>query len=158
MLSVSIEVSQKLLNTLRKIPSIFDKTLYNGMIKALYFLESEVKQAFGTPGKPKVKTGMLRRSIGTRVQKTGENEIVGYVGSGSKISVKPVIYARIQDVGGVVKAKGNYLVFKTDSGRWVKKKQVTIPARPYLSPVYENNKNKLASIISQEILKGLQNG
>lgn len=45
-----------------------------------------------------------------------------------------VRYAAIHQFGGVVRAKRGYLTFRIGN-RWARKKQVTIPARPYMPPL-----------------------
>lgn len=72
-------------------------------------------------------TGRLRRSLtvtgGENIFQTGKN----FVSTGSTVP-----YASIQNFGGIIRAKNApYLVFQVN-GRWYKKKQVTIPARPFL--------------------------
>jgi phage gpG-like protein len=53
-----------------------------------------------------------------------------------------VLYAKIQHFGGVIKAKhAEWLVFRIGD-RWVKKKQVTIPARPYMPPLPSGDLNR----------------
>lgn len=48
-----------------------------------------------------------------------------------------VPYARIHEYGGTVRAKSKpYLTFKIGN-RWIRKKQVVIPARPYMGPAIE---------------------
>ncbi|MCE1186213.1 MAG: phage virion morphogenesis protein [Rhodocyclales bacterium] len=55
-----------------------------------------------------------------------------------------LVYARIHELGGTVKAvRAKYLRFRTQ-GRWVSKRQVTIPARPYLRPALEHAARQLA--------------
>jgi len=71
-------------------------------------------------GKILQNTGKLKNSISYKAMR-----FQTYLGTNIK-------YASIHQFGGVIKAKRKpYLKFKTDKG-WVQKKQVTIPARPYL--------------------------
>lgn len=73
-------------------------------------------------------TGRLRNSITGKLKGNDTLE----VGAGTN-----VVYARIHEEGGVIKAKNApYLHFQV-GGRWVKTKQVTIPARPYVRPSIE---------------------
>lgn len=79
----------------------------------------------GSP--PALVTGTLRRSV----------RIVPAVSAGPRASAEVragTVYARIQELGGVVKAKrAPYLRFRY-GGAWVQKKQVRLPARPYMKP------------------------
>jgi len=45
-------------------------------------------------------------------------------------------------------------VFKY-KGRWIRKKKVTIPARPYLKPALEDNINKIREIFRDNITLAL---
>lgn len=80
----------------------------------------------GTP--PAVVTGTLRRSV-----RTGPVTRVGF-GSYS-VKVGPtVVYARIQELGGVITPKtAAHLRFRL-GGREVYAKSVTLPPRPYFRP------------------------
>lgn len=70
------------------------------------------------------KTGNLRRSITWKSQ-SQDTRVVGAVGSN-------LVYARIHEFGGIVKAKGGgFLRFKGSEG-WATVKQVTIKGRHYL--------------------------
>lgn len=69
----------------------------------------------------------LRASIDHEVDKAG-------MASKARIGAS-VKYAAIHEFGGTIHAKNaEYLHFKTRDGGWVRTKQVTIPARPYLRP------------------------
>lgn len=75
-----------------------------------------------------VRTGRLRTSIFGRMRGTDTLDI----GAGSNVK-----YARIHELGGIIKAKNApYLTFPVN-GRWVSTKQVEIPARPYVRPSIE---------------------
>lgn len=52
-----------------------------------------------------------------------------------------VVYARIQEYGGTITARhAPYLVFQLPNGDWVRTRQVTIPARPYMRPAFDTQK------------------
>jgi len=79
------------------------------------------------------KTGTLRRSI--HIEEVSNTEV--RVGT-------DVIYAAIQEYGGVINAKNApWLTFKTDDGEWHRVKSVTIPAHPYLRPAMDENREKV---------------
>ena len=49
------------------------------------------------------------------------------------------VYARIQEYGGVVRPHGHpFLRFRGLDGEWVYKREVRLPARPYLRPTLED--------------------
>ena len=66
------------------------------------------------------------------------------------------IYARIQEEGGTITAKGGgYLTFKI-GGQWVRVKQVRIPAQPYLGPALKDNESKIEKIFAKSLERNLQ--
>ncbi|MDE2101877.1 MAG: phage virion morphogenesis protein [Patescibacteria group bacterium] len=74
----------------------------------------------------KVRTGTLRSSIQVRMNDSVD-EIRGDVFTN-------LIYAKVHEYGKTITAKNvPFLKFQVD-GRWVQKRQVTIPARPYMAP------------------------
>jgi HK97 gp10 family phage protein len=88
-------------------------------------------------------TGNLVNSIGVR--REGKTVLAGVFG---------VVYAKIHEFGGVIKARGKALVFKGEDGHLVITKQVTIPARPYLRPAVDNHMADIKDAII-EALRGL---
>lgn len=79
------------------------------------------------PDKLGVVTGRLRNSIMTQVRGSG-GTVQGIVGTS-------IIYAAIHEYGGtILPVSSDYLRFFFEkAGHWVSLKQVTIPARPFLS-------------------------
>jgi len=78
------------------------------------------------------RTGTLRRSIHSEVTETSKTRCEVEVGT-------DVVYARIQEYGGVIKPKGPHLLRWKDakSGQWYTARQVTLPAHPYLRPAFD---------------------
>ena len=145
MLTIDMKLSKESRKTLDKYPGRFKNGIIKGMKSAMLFAEGEAKKSFGRPGNLKVGTGHLRRSIRSNVKVSGSN-VIGSVESN-------VIYAEIHEIGGIIRARNaKYLHFKVDN-RWVKVKQVKIPARPYLRPAIEDNLPKIGDIISKYILQ-----
>jgi len=63
----------------------------------------------------------------------------------------PQVYARIHEFGGVIRPKNaKALVFQID-GHWVVTQKVTMPARPYVRPALDSEKNKVGNAIIREI-------
>lgn len=87
-------------------------------------------------------TRNLEKSI-TKEVITESGEVVGRIGTN-------VIYAAIQEFGGVIKAKvKDYLTFQTKDGKWHKAKEVTIKAQPYLRPALLENKQKITNFFEK---------
>ncbi len=140
-----LEFDQKSLDWIKQSPEKFKEGLLEGAKKVGFFLEKEVKESFGEPGKPQVRKGYLRRSIRNRVEEHGR-EIVIKVGSN-------LIYAPVQELGAVIRAKkAEYLTFKID-GQWRRKKEVTIPARPYIRPTVEENLTGVEKFLVDAVLE-----
>lgn len=128
MASIDVQVKglDQALKRLR--PAVAREAAKRGLTKATINAERQAKlNASGRPG-PNVDTGRLRSSI-THDVREGGNSIEGVIGSN-------VIYARIHELGGVIRPKtpGGKLRFQTKEGAWVTTDSVTIPARPYLAP------------------------
>ena len=124
-------------------PKEFHDAIVEGFSKAVLYVESTIKKSFGTLGKPKVRTGHLRRSIYSDVIERGDH-IAGIVGS-------DLVYARIQEEGGVIVAKNALYLRFTIGGRWVSVKQVVIPARPYIEPAIQGSITQIQKIISDTV-------
>lgn len=145
MLKFTLELNAASKALLEKDKIAFRAGMRKGLIDAMYFLEAAVKKSFGTSGKPKVRTGALRRSIQGRVV----NNTEGRIGSN-------LIYAPVMEFGALIKARrAKYLTFKVD-GQWRKVKQVTIPARPFFYPTIEENVQKVGNIILNRIEEAIK--
>lgn len=140
MYSISIKSTQETDMWMKKYPDEFKKALLDGVKKSILYAEGEAKKSFGKPGKLKVQTGHLRRSIKSSLI-TRYNLLVASLHS-------DVVYAAIHENGGTIRAVNSpYLKFNID-GRWVSVKEVTIPARPYLEPAIIDNLDKMSELIS----------
>ena len=102
-------------------------------------IERETKKNIRKQGL--IDVGNLRASIRAQRDRPG----VVIVGTN-------VIYAAIHEFGGVITAKNKpMLVFKIN-GQWIRKRSVTIPARPYLRPAFDSHKNKAVDKVG-DVLK-----
>lgn len=64
-----------------------------------------------------------------------------------------LIYARIQEYGGTIYAKGGgWLVFQTDDGQWHKVKSVTLPARPYMRPALDSSRTAVIAAVQASLM------
>ena len=105
------------------------KYALKGLRKGMFLVEAKVKRGFGTiEGRPKVRTGNLRRSI-KAFAKVEKDAAIGTVGS-------QVIYARILELGGK-RARGGYQ-----------------KAMPYIRPEMESNIETVKDYIRDAIIKG----
>jgi len=145
MFEVTIKTTQKTEKMLAEFPGQFRGALLEGFSHSVKFIETQIKKSFGRKGKPKVRSGRLRRSIKSTVRH-GERSLKGIFSS-------DLAYASILEHGGVIRAKrGPYLTFKIADG-WVKVKQVTIPPLPYLSVGVTDNLKEAEAIITNTITK-----
>ncbi len=95
------------------------------------------------------RTGRLAGSISSAQRIEGQ-DVVGMVGSNLK-------YARIHELGGVIRPKNfKYLHFFV-KGKEVFAKKVTIPKRPYIMPSIEESSKKIASIFGTEFFVEIKN-
>ena len=65
-----------------------------------------------------------------------------------------VVYGRIQELGGVVRAHGNYSLHNKATGQYFGR-QVTLPPRPYLKPGVEIVKPIIGDIVAGELAKSM---
>lgn len=122
-----------------------DKGLLSGVRQAMFYSENKAKSSFGQTGHLKARTGHLRRSIKSEANQK-PSMIIGRIFSN-------IIYARIHELGGVIKPKkGKYLKFQM-GGHWIMVKKVKIPARPYLRPAIADHINQIKQIIIQSTIK-----
>ncbi len=87
-------------------------------------------------------TGRLLNSIRTRLNKNGVSILTD------------VLYAKLMHYGGTIRAKSKpYLVFKTPTGGWVKRKSITVPARHIFGVSEDDAQNMLLAM--EEYLEDL---
>lgn len=98
-------------------------------------------------GGPRVRTGLLKRSLKAEVRRQGNTVI------GSLVADAP--YAHAQEYGAVIqkKRRGN-LRFKVE-GRWAAARRVVLPARPFLKPGIEAAAAALEELVRENIRKEL---
>jgi len=83
--------------------------------------------------------------------KAGLNSATGKVGS-------RLVYARIHELGGIIRAKSApYLIFKTASG-WVKTKEVKMPKRSYLRSSVREKKREIVNRYGKSFYASLSRG
>jgi len=145
MISVKLDeiLSREAIQIIKKAPEGIEKGMKAGLFTAGQKVRTE-----GIQMAP-VLSGNLRRSITTNPRSVAG--IKDHIDIGTNL-----IYARIHDLGGVIKPKRkNYLVFKIN-GKWVRTKKVTIPkykGRGYLTPAFNGVINVLDKIMLGSIKK-----
>jgi phage gpG-like protein len=94
-----------------------------------------------------VVSNRLRSSISASKTEQLDNEYRSKIGTNVK-------YARIHEYGGLIRAiNAKFLRFKTSDGKWHAKKEVSIPARPFLRPAIEDegNQREVLNILTENI-------
>ena len=69
-------------------------------------------------------------------------------------------YARIQEYGGtIVPIHGQFLVWRDpDSGKLIRARKVTLPARPYLEPAAVDHQGEIVNAMTAQSFKELSGG
>lgn len=98
----------------------------------------------GTPWAPVLRGGVPLRNTGTHLMNTTSYRVDG---KAVVVGVAPR-WAAIHHFGGTIRAKtAPWLVFKIGN-RWARKKEVTIPARPFLG-INQDDKDAILDVLSQ---------
>lgn len=131
-------------NALSKISkNVTGEQLSKPVLAGLFQLEAmaklNIRKSF------KQHTGAFAANFETKLDEVTEKSAKGHT---SPLSIQ----ARIQELGGVIKAtNAPALVFQTDDGQWHHVKAVTIPARPYLRPAADEGKADIVEAISNQL-------
>ena len=107
-------------------------------------------------GRPWQKSWRAIAQNGQTLRDTGRllNSIVTITKKNNVLVGADVLYAKLMHYGGTIRAKSKpYLVFKTPTGGWVKRKSITVPARPILGVSEDDAQNMLLEI--EEYLEDL---
>ena len=129
-------------------PTDLRQALANAAEKAMSDVLQEAvrlaRRALGPGGSgPRSQSGALSRSLSYRVTRSGDTI------SGSLETDSP--YAWVHEKGAVIQAKkAEYLRFRV-GGRWVNKKRVEIPARPFMRPSLEKALEQLPERLGERL-------
>lgn len=84
-------------------------------------------------------------------------ELVKSTDKSAEVDVGPTkIYGRIQELGGIIKpVYKKMLSWVGDNGERIFAHQVRIPARPYLRPALDNNKQEIEDAVGYQIEQGI---
>lgn len=104
--------------------------IFEAVTDSVLLVQNTSKRAGYVP----YKTGNLKRSITHNVDRQAK-QVIGEVGTN-------LIYAPIQEFGGTIRARGDYLVFRID-GHWVKTKSVRITGKRYLGRAVDDSKSRI---------------
>jgi hypothetical protein len=97
----------------------------------------------------KQRTGFLASNFETKLDSVSPTSAKGHT---SPLAV----YARIQELGGVIRSTSGYLRFQTDDGQWHTVASVTIPARPYLRPAVDEHKEAIFSSVGSVLTGAIE--
>ena len=114
------------------------------------------KRGVAPDGRPWQKSWRAIAQNGQTLRDTGRllNSIITITKKNNVIVGTDVLYAKLMHYGGTIRAKSKpYLVFKTPTGGWVKRKSITIPARPIFGVSEDDAQNMLTAI--EEYLEDL---
>jgi len=145
----SMNVDMKPLgDALRKSKKNTSQNLGKAVLAGLFQLEAGAK--IRVRNNFKQRTGNLASNWEVKLDNSSDTSAEGHV-------APLVVYARIQELGGVINAIHGALVFQTDDGAWHSVKAVTIPARPYLRPAADEDKDdifKAVGNVLQDAIEG----
>lgn len=117
------------------------------MRDATMFVQKHIVQTKLSGQVLKRKTGRLAGSI-DRMEYVMGSWVIGRIGSNLK-------YARIHELGGVIKAKNvPFLRFKVD-GHWVSVKEVKIPQRSYIWSSLTESTKRIGDILGVKFISSL---
>jgi len=148
MFHLKFTVDKGSIRRLKRAPAQMRRALIPAMTECMALAERTAKKDYlSGPGPRKLqrRSGRLRGSITHRVTLSGDR-VRGELGTN-------VIYARIHELGGVIRPKtAKYLKFQID-GQWRSVKQVIMPARPFLRPAFEDNLNRFRDIFQRRLIE-----
>ncbi len=122
--------------------------LEEGVRDTAHIIEASAKKGMGKRGRPKVRTGHLRRSIRSGVRKTVQF-IAAWVGS-------DLVYARPLEEGSVQHIKGYRRVKIRGVGWRTLKGIIRMKPYPWLRPAFEDEARKVSKHILNTILKRMK--
>lgn len=134
-------------DALQKAGKKTSQNLEKSCLAGLFVLEAYAK--INVKANFKQHTGFLAGNWETIIDTSSDKKVEGHTAPLS-------VYARIQELGGVIRATNAvYLHFQID-GTWYSVKAVTIPARPYLRPAADNFSAQIFEAVGNELQKALE--
>lgn len=156
MSSIRVDVDQELLARLRQLA---DADIAAAMAAVGEALRTSTVERFDTGRDPDGRP--WKTSI--RAQQTGEKTLA--ISRGLVTSIQPessakgveygtnLKYAAIHQFGGTIRAKGDGLLKFKIGDQWISKREVKIPARPYLG-INEDDMQEIVHIIEEAVTGG----
>lgn len=144
MVNITVKGDRELVIALDRIRNATPKTLLDIISRSAYAVEREAKENVSRRIL-NVRSGRLRASIKSLIRK----------GDSPSARIGPnVIYAPVHEFGATIRAKrAKYLKFRIPNVGWRQKKQVTIPARPFMATAFKDCLPKIDRIMNEEINK-----
>lgn len=134
-------------DALRKSGKNTSDNLGKAVLAGLFQLEAGAKLRIRENFKQR--TGDLASNWETKLDSISSTKAEGH-------TAPLVVYARIQELGGVINAVHGALIFQTDDGEWHTVKAVTIPARPYLRPAADEDKDDIFKAVSEILQQAIE--
>lgn len=123
---INIKLDPKAVPNIAEMKEKTNRAILKGMREGMFYIEVKSKELFGKPGRPRVITGHLRRSIMSKVEQV-KNKFKGIIGSN-------VVYAAVHEFGH---------------------KRMNIPARPYIGPAIKIGQKRLEWLIQENLKQEL---
>jgi len=143
-LEVGIRTTNDTKKLLKEMPRMIRRGLVKGMEEVMEDARKTAQSSFGKPNKPRNITGQLRDSI------KSSTKVRGDLLMGSLFSNR--IYARIQEEGGIIRAKDKPLRFSVE-GAWRTATMVRLPSRAYLKPAIDEHLGKIRMMLTNSVLE-----
>jgi len=142
-IETTLKLSPEARRIVNKWPGTLVPAIRMALIEGMTRVEASAKGDYLSGRALQRRTGRLRNSITTSVVIEG-NRVVGRIGSN-------VVYARIHELGGVIRPKTAKALRFQVGGDWVATQQVTMLARPYLRPAIEDNLDQISDRLTRRI-------
>lgn len=140
---IRLQLDKSSIRNYEKAVGGFDEAVKKGLVKAMLFAEGLAKAHYGDNGLH-VRTGNLRRSI-----TSGAKDFTGWIGTN-------VVYAPTHEYGATITPKrGKYLKFQI-MGQWKSVRQVVIPKRQFLTPIFENREEEITKVLLDDIMESFK--
>jgi phage virion morphogenesis protein len=104
----------------------------------------------GSPWAPVLRGGRPLRDTGVHLMNPLHHQVMHEANGWAVLVGVPYAWASVHQFGATIRAKNApYLVFKIGD-RWTRKKQVTVPARPFLG-ITDEDRETISEIVYDEI-------
>lgn len=146
-LEIEMSLDRETEKFLNDIEDNFRDGLEEGMKDAAFMIEASAKKGMGKQGRPKVRTGHLRRSIKSGIKKR-PRFVTAWVGS-RLVYARPLEKGSVQHIRGFRRVKIRGVGWRTLTGI------LRIKPYPWLRPAFEDERAKVTRHIMRKIQRGL---